>query len=309
MTAVLVDDEYYALQGLKTTLEELGNIQVIATYENALDALCNIEKLQPDIVFTDIDMPQMNGKELFVKIMERSPNTKIVFVTAYNQYAVQAFELNAMDYLLKPVCPERIIKTLERFYDSPGYKERKQMFIRCFGYISIKVNDVEVDISWRTKKAQELFAYLLCAKGEYVAKEKLIDLLWPNLDVEKGKSNFYLAYHYLKKQSEQTGIYVPLESVRGKIRLNMENIETDLTEFEEAVLKLQDITDDTIFYAENTSELCDKPLFDGHYYEWSTDMMWKYEIMQRELNQKIAKYYRERNNREKEDYYRIRAAR
>jgi two-component system, LytTR family, response regulator len=308
VTAILVDDEYYSLEGLKKDLEDLGNIKVLATYENGFEALSNIGKLQPDIVFLDIEMPGINGLELFCRLIDECPQTRIVFVTAYNQYAIEAFELNAMDYILKPVKLERLKKTIERLSPNKTTLVREGILINCFGHLTIKVNGFEVDIPWRTKKAEEMFAYLVCVKGEFVSKEKLAEILWPELDPQKSKANFYLAYHYLKKQSEKSGIMLPMESARGKIRLNMEQIEADIVRFEIAVSKLQEITEDNIKAAEKTVDICKEPLLDGHYYEWSMEIGWYYEILQKELNLKIAKYYKKIGNREKENYYFMRAA-
>lgn len=308
VTAILVDDEYYALEGLKKDLEELGNIKVLATYENGFEALSNIGELKPDIVFLDIEMAEINGLELFCRLIDECPQTKIVFVTAYNQYAIEAFELNAMDYILKPVKLERLKKTIERLCPNKTTLVKEGFLINCFGHLTVKANGVKVDIPWRTKKAEEMFAYLVCVKGEFVSKEKLAEILWPELEPQKSKANFYLAYHYLKKQSEKLGIILPIESARGKIRLNMEQIEADIMKFELVVLNLHEVTEDNIKAAEKTVDICKEPLLDGHYYEWSTEFGWHYEILQKELSLKIAKYYKKIGNKEKEKYYLMRAA-
>ncbi len=100
MKVVLIDDEYYALQGLKKELEELG-IEVAGMYEEGKKALSEINFINPDLVFLDIEMPGIYGLELFLELLEAKPDLDIVFVTAYNHYAVQAFELNALDYIVK----------------------------------------------------------------------------------------------------------------------------------------------------------------------------------------------------------------
>lgn len=308
LTAMLVDDEYYALEGLKTDLEELENVKVLGSYDNGHAALENISVLNPDVVFLDIDMPGMNGLELFDKLLEICPQTSIVFVTAYNQYAIKAFELNAVDYILKPVQPERLQKTLARLQKNIAVPEEKQLSIRCFGRLSIQINRIEEDIPWRTKKAEELFAYLLCAKGQFVAKEKLAEILWPELDSEKSKANFYFSYHYLKKQSEQLGIQLPLESARNKIRLNTDCIELDITAFEKGTSDIKEIKDSNLPAAEKIAALYRAPLLDGHYYEWSTELSWQYEILYKELAEKLTSYYQQNPNPEKEYFYRMKAA-
>ncbi|WP_034601523.1 LytR/AlgR family response regulator transcription factor, partial [Clostridiisalibacter paucivorans] len=114
LTAVLIDDEYCALEVLKMELEVFSELKVMGTYTYGRDALKKISAMKPDVVFLDIEMEEMDGLELFNKIVVQSPNTKIVFVTAYHQYAEKAFELGALDYIIKPVKKERLAKTLKR---------------------------------------------------------------------------------------------------------------------------------------------------------------------------------------------------
>src|SRR5699024_6715290 len=114
MNVCLFDDEPLALELLEHQLNKLSNVNVLFTSTNA-----NIEKykdllLDVDVVFLDIEMPETNGLELAEQITAHNPNTNIVFVTAYAQFAIKAFELHAIDYLLKPVTLERLDHTLER---------------------------------------------------------------------------------------------------------------------------------------------------------------------------------------------------
>lgn len=307
LTAILVDDEYYALEGLKTDLEELGGIKVIGMYEEGKSALENISKLRPDIVFLDIDMPEMNGLELFEEILEESPRTHIVFVTAYNEYAVEAFELNAADYIVKPVRKERLKKAIYRLqkkcnqYNQPV--EPKSISIECFGHLSIKIDGNEKEISWRTKKVEELVAYLACEEGKFIAKEKIAEILWPELDIKRSKSNFYLAYHYLKKQAQQFGDSIPLESGRGKIRLKVEEVELDIILFKEETTALKKIAGDNIERAEKAIQLYKGMLLEDHYYEWSMEYKQYYDILYRDLLKKIIEYYKVQKNTEKQKYY------
>ena len=250
ITAILIDDEYYALVGLKQDLEELGTVAVLGAYQNGRDALAEIADLRPDLIFLDIEMPQNNGLELFDQLLEAYPQAAIVFVTAYNQYAIQAFELNAMDYLLKPVLPERLEKTLQRLDKKTPVPIKKQVSLHCFGQFSIQADSEEVIIPWRTRKAEELLAYLACAKGQFVSKEKLAGTLWPELSLEKSKANFYLTFHYLKKQLAEAHLALPIESERGKVRLNPETLDLDMIRFEMMIPSLDQLTEATAPLAE-----------------------------------------------------------
>ncbi|MEO8761691.1 MAG: response regulator [Bacteroidia bacterium] len=113
MKAIIVDDERLARQELKTMLAEHKDIEIIAECANANEAKEKINSLKPDVVFLDIQMPGKNGLEL---VQELNPLPEIIFITAHDEYALRAFEINALDYLLKPVQPERLAETLKKLY-------------------------------------------------------------------------------------------------------------------------------------------------------------------------------------------------
>ena len=114
MTRVLiVDDEAPARAHLARLLESEPSVQVVGSATNGPEALEMIEELNPEVVFLDIEMPAMNGFEV-LRNMNRSP--LVVFATAYDEFAVKAFESNALDYILKPLQPQRIKQTLERIH-------------------------------------------------------------------------------------------------------------------------------------------------------------------------------------------------
>ncbi|AEH33943.1 YehT [Vibrio anguillarum 775] len=122
LSALVIDDELLAREELTELLEETGDVDVIGHASNAIEGLKKINQLKPDVVFLDIQMPQVTGIEL-LGMLDPDTMPNVVFVTAYDQYALQAFEENAFDYLLKPVDPERLKKTLQRLVRQ-GQKSR-----------------------------------------------------------------------------------------------------------------------------------------------------------------------------------------
>lgn len=112
ISALVVDDEPYARAELAELLRA-ENVTVLAQAGNALEALALLNRLRPDVVFLDIQMPKVSGLELLA-LLDPARMPRVVFVTAFDDYAVQAFEDNAFDYLLKPVAPARLHKTLAR---------------------------------------------------------------------------------------------------------------------------------------------------------------------------------------------------
>jgi DNA-binding LytR/AlgR family response regulator len=114
LRALVVDDEQLARDELRYLLEQLGGVEIVAEAGNGPDAIAAIARHSPDVAFLDVQMPGLTGFEVARQIVEREPAPAIVFVTAYDQHAIEAFEVNAVDYLLKPVEPARLDTAVQR---------------------------------------------------------------------------------------------------------------------------------------------------------------------------------------------------
>ncbi len=116
LNAVIVDDESLARKGLKLRLEENPAVSVVGECSNGREALNSIAELRPDLVFLDIQMPGMSGFDVVSK-MQQDNMPLVIFVTAYDQYAIEAFQVHAVDYLLKPIDDERLAEAVSRAVD------------------------------------------------------------------------------------------------------------------------------------------------------------------------------------------------
>jgi len=109
MKAIIIDDERLARNELKKLLQEFPEVEVVGEAANANEGIDKIESLSPDLVFLDIQMPGKTGFDMLTEL-ERAPH--VIFVTAYDEFALKAFEVNALDYLMKPVEPKRLADAL-----------------------------------------------------------------------------------------------------------------------------------------------------------------------------------------------------
>jgi two-component system LytT family response regulator len=133
--AVIIDDDEFIHHQLADKLRLLcPDVTVIGYAENAIHGLSLIETVQPDIVFLDIQMPDVNGFELLNKF--NNPKFKVVFITSYNQYAIQAIRYSALDYLLKPINDEELISAVDRFRKS-----------RATGYMKVQIDNLMHNLS------------------------------------------------------------------------------------------------------------------------------------------------------------------
>lgn len=121
MRAIIVDDERLARKELNSLLEEYNDIEIVAEASNADEAADVIESLNPDVLFLDIQMPEKTGFDL-LEMLTTVP--KVIFTTAYDDFALKAFEINAFDYLLKPIDPKRLEETVKKLSDYFAKEEK-----------------------------------------------------------------------------------------------------------------------------------------------------------------------------------------
>ena len=168
MRAVVVDNERHAREELQQLLSEIPDVTVVATCGNAVEALHAITTLRPDVLFLDIQMPQVNGFQL-LGMIDDDLMTNVVFVTAYDEFALKAFEENALDYLLKPVQTDRLARAVEkvrRFVGEPRrllHDAAPIERVPCSGPQTIRLVDV-ADIEFVRSSAAGV--YVVTAAGE-----------------------------------------------------------------------------------------------------------------------------------------------
>lgn len=215
----IIDDEPLALQYLDLLLRKIEGVHVSGKYMNPEDLIQHIQTEQIDAVFIDIHMPAMKGTDLAEQLLNINPSLHIGFVTAYDNYAIKAFELNAVDYILKPVKQERLAITVQRIIerkmtDQDKAVENRTTVLRDLGALQIYQGNKRIDIKWRTSKAKELFAYFIHHHEDTIRKSELIDLLWSNLPWEKANAQLYTTVYQIRKVMQQ--IDAPIKIISQK---------------------------------------------------------------------------------------------
>lgn len=186
MRAVVVDDEVHARRSLEAMLAGTGEFQVVRACANAVEALQAVKAERPDVLFLDIQMPKVNGFQL-LGMIDPEIMPRVVFVTAFDEYAVKAFEESALDYLLKPVERERLARTVEKLersldrgsppvYDSPDIER-----IPCVGANSIRLVDVADVEQVRCSAAG---VYVVTQRGEFLT-DLTMQVLETKTDLER----------------------------------------------------------------------------------------------------------------------------
>ncbi|RJX38938.1 response regulator [Paenibacillus pinisoli] len=254
MRALLVDDERLALQRMEWLIKQHAGSELAwsGAFLDPYEALEAAQEEQPDIAFLDIELPEMNGFELAERLLLIRPKIRIVFVTAYQDYAIKAFDINALDYLLKPVTADRLMLTIQRARETivPVKAEPPSIepaTLCCFSSLSYRDGSGQAQFfTWKTLKAEELFAYLIHRRGLTVNKQELLDLLWPDYDAKKATAQLHTAIYQIRKVIESANLDVQITYKDGGYRLTIGSLAVDIELWESHVRELPPLTADTL---------------------------------------------------------------
>ncbi|QZY55770.1 response regulator [Crassaminicella profunda] len=293
LKVIAIDDEYIALERLKRVLKKIDYIKLIDTFnepEKALEFFVTTKE-RIDIVFLDIEMPRMNGLELAEKIIGEHIGTDIIFLTAYDQYALEAFKVHAVSYLLKPIDLEEMNKQLNHLYRKKQIAkediQNKKIFIQGFGGFSCKSEDGKT-IKWRTKKAEELVALLTHYQGKKISREMILDRLWPEKDRKSASSNLYTTCYYIRKKLEKIGVEHFLVRDKENYYIDIKDNQVDFIDFSKKIILPHKQTMESLIQLANT--------YKGQYlkdmaYEWGESRAIWFENEYTNLQFEIARRY------------------
>jgi two-component system LytT family response regulator len=229
-----VDDEMHVLERFERMVKDFKELELCGLFESGEQLLAYLKKHPLDAVFLDIEMPDVNGLQLSEQVLDLNENIDIIFVTAFNQYAIEAFELQAMDYIMKPLTEERLHKTVRRLLKIKGAAiEHEKPFIQCFGDFEVFLNGEAVN--FKNSKAKEILAFLIHKNGVPVNWEKVADAVWNTYDSKKAQTNFHATTYLLRKKLASIGLSYILETGRGNYRVVTDRINCELYQLEELI--------------------------------------------------------------------------
>ena len=267
---IVVDDEWYSLTEICDLVENTGFMSVEGRYQNGADALSGALSVHPQAAFIDIEMPEIDGITLAEKLLEFDPKIKIVFITGWNQYAVAAFELNALDYIMKPVNKERFGKMAERLKNEFALSQpvhQVALSIHCFG--RFEALESGVPVVWQRTKAEELFAFLLINENVFVHKDIILENLWP--DSERTKSRPILQTSVCKIRNVFSGCKdaVKLTYADNKYGLFLSSVDCDYIFVRNALQNFEAGKPQTYPDLKSACQIFEKGLLSHSGYLWS----------------------------------------
>lgn len=246
MNILTVDDERMVLENMRYELNQLfpgDTIHAASTEKEALECLNRLvsEGQPPVYAFLDIELKQMSGLELAKQIKSRSPDTSIIFCTAYREYAMDAFRLHALGYILKPVRAEDIAETLDAM--NKGWRQKKEresapipipsgkaLRIQTFGHFEVFASGKP--LSFEREKSKELLAFLTDRNGASVTTAEIAAVLWPDIAYGPSvKNRVTSTVTSLKKALKNAGAEDTLVKSWNHLSLDPAKVDCDLFDF------------------------------------------------------------------------------
>ena len=232
MLIFVIDDEAYLLMTEARVIGEVRPDAEIRSFQRAQDALDCIrdEALRPDVVFCDIQMPGLSGLEFAVRLRYASPESRVIFVTGYEQYALEAYRVHAHGYVLKPLEPERVEEELSFWARpaaaAPAEPEPKKLRVRCFGQFEVFWK--EEPLSFDRRKTKELLAFLIDKEGAASTAEEISTALWEEeWDLKLTKNRIRVLVSDLKASLERIGMGELLIRRSGSLAVRRDLLDCD----------------------------------------------------------------------------------
>ena len=296
--AILVDDEQPALEELEFLLKDYP-VEIAAMIQDARTALAQIGRLNPDVVFLDIDMPGVSGLELALKIQELYTGINIIFVTAYSEYALEAFKAYPLDYILKPVNEKRFAKTMRHLFElidsaSANAASAPKPHIRCFGaFEAFTENGEKHQMKFATRQAREMFTYLVSRFEKTVSRGELIDTIFGGNEDKKTVNLLHVTAYKLRHTMEELGIDRESITLSGNYTLKVADGICDYIDFVKFTDRHPYIDKNNAEQAETIAELYQGAFLENEDYLWAEEVRTETELRFENLLLGIAAFYRQ----------------
>lgn len=246
---IAVDDEWPALRGIAKVLEQFEEVHIAGLFDKPTACLEYVLTAQEpiDLVLLDMDMPTMHGLELAKRLRECRPEIHLAFLTAYEEFAKHAFDVEALDYLLKPIMKEDMARTIGRFLKRSGRETEPLrqpepgISVRSLGSFTVLANSGN-PIRFRNSKAKELLAYLHHHQGKPVGKAQIMDDIWYGRDAQRTQVNLHTTIYQLRKDLQAGGISDPVTQSKlagGSYSLHWSLSFDDVVAYEEEVRRFK----------------------------------------------------------------------
>ena len=297
---IAVDDEVLSLKRFEHLIQKEPRVNLLKSFSNPEEVIDFIKENTVDIAFLDIEMPGINGLELAEMIQETDSHVNCIFVTAFDQYALEAFKAHAFGYLLKPLDIKELSTQLDimarnvkprpdKKINKSDEPSNRKLVVKCIGQFTCHAEDIpDSIIAFRTAKTAELFALLVARYNSSLSKFSIIDSMFPDMDYEKSTKLFYVSCSYLRSAFAKYNINDVLIRENDNYRINTAVIDCDYINLCEAE---KDLADASIEKLEKLAAYCNGEFLMGKPYEWAYELRAYMETLSSRVLNNLADAY------------------
>ena len=291
MRAVVIDDERPALDELSFLLRK-NSVEVIGAIQNTEGALEFILREKPDMVFLDIEMRGINGIDFGVGLQDSTDNCAVIFVTAYPEYALEAFRAYPLDYIVKPIDEKRLTQTLQHVRETITRRlvaGDGDLYIKCFGKFEVSFGADKVRLP--TKKTRELLAYLLCNEGTFIYRNDLTQLIFGSGMNENNLNNLRVSLFRIRSAFQEAGVRKDQFAILEDYTVRIADGSCDLVNFQRFINNTPTITTENIVRAESIAGFLNGDLLHDIDTPWATEIRERIMVQAEEFLINMSIYY------------------
>ncbi|MFC5469039.1 response regulator [Cohnella suwonensis] len=280
MKVILVDDEPVMHLIMRKMLAKHTDVEVAGAFADTDTAASFLNgHADVELAFVDISMPGGNGLEFAAKLDEAGGRTHVVFVTSHKDFALEAYELSAIDYIVKPVTQERLERTIQRVMSNrnpvhAAKAEQAAASERSGGIAISTLGDFYVRndsrrVKWISSKSAELFAYLLLNRGRWISRTRLVADIFGGMDGGNAEKYLNTTVYQMRKSLEPFGLRESIRSENDGYALELEGAVIDYEEFERLTARFGSIGEEEAEEAVEVERLYTGDLFGSKAYVWA----------------------------------------
>lgn len=297
MKVLLVDDESAMLLAMKMLLAKMEDVELVGAFQSANAALEFVEEgKEVDLAFLDIELAGDSGLELARRLRMLHAGLDIVFTTSHTDFAMQAYDVYPLDYMVKPILRTRLTQTIARAAArrsaSPAQNDEDTanrlsiIGLGCFEASGRQTGAVK----WISRKSMELFAYLLIHQGRSISKMRVLDDLFPEMPFKNAETYLYTAVYQLRKALSEHGCKHMVVSVQEKYRMDADGAHIDFIQFERQVQAFSEINASNAAAAVQLERKYTGELFDGASFNWAVAERERLNLLYESFAKRLAEW-------------------
>ncbi|MET3506412.1 response regulator [Halalkalibacter oceani] len=304
MKVIIIDDESAMHLIMTRMLGKLPDLEVAGCFSDTASASRFIAQHEVHIAFVDISMPQESGMQFAERMAMNHPDLYIIFVTSHKDYALDAFELSALDYIVKPVSLERIEKAVTRAkavhqFNRTSVVEPAANSVQIYTLGGLEVRTSAGSVRWISRKSSELFGFLLLHRRRIVTRARIIHEVFADTSTKNAETYLNTSIYQLRKALDPHGLKSIIQSDADGYGMNLDKATIDHLEFEDRLKKLEVIEAANLPFALDTEKMYVGDLFGEKGFGWALHEVERLSVLYNAFVKKVGNALLEQTKVEK----------